>query len=59
MTPLVVKLGTISFFVLYIWDKTQYFKDIAFRLIMVSKGDCQVKRAGKIKGAKNSAAIYG
>ena len=33
----------------YIADKTQYFKDKAFRLIMVSKGDCQVKRAGKIK----------
>ena len=26
---------------------------------MFSKGDYQVKKAGKIKGAKNVAAIYG
>ena len=36
----------------YIRDKTQYFKEIAFGLIMVSKGDYQVKKLEKIKDAK-------
>lgn len=46
MTLLVVKIDITSFFELY-KRKTQYFKEIAFGLIMVSKGDYQVKKAGK------------
>ena len=47
MTLLVVKMDITSFFKLFIRDKKQYFKEIAFGLIMVSKGDYQVKKAGK------------